>query len=240
MNKLLKVLLSSSFVLSLFSSFSLFAKKESNEKNWGGLRAGPSSYRYSTSDIKDEPKNSNVYPLNFKYMGLGGSSAETSSIWYDYRGETVNDEPITVAVIDSGLDIYHEDFLTKEASGVKLSESNIDSYSIIDPKSCYIYDTSEGYYSSSVRTQVGIKYVYDDDIYDSEYNEYYSHGTASAACIGAAVNGVGGYGIAPKVNLLIIKMDFYFTSLDKAIRYAADNGAKVINMSLGGLCRGFY
>lgn len=239
MNKILNIILSSSFALSLLSFAGLFKENKEDEQCWNGLKAVPSSYRYSTSDIKEEPKNSNVYPLNFKYMGLGGNDAETSSIWYDYRGETVNDEPITVAVIDSGLDIYHEDFLTKEASGVKLSESNIDSYSIIDPKSCYIYDTSEGYYSSSVRTQVGIKYVYDDDIYDSEYNEYYSHGTASAACIGAAVNGVGGYGIAPKVNLLIIKMDFYFTSLDKAIRYAADNGAKVINMSLGAYAENF-
>ncbi len=239
MNKILNIILSSSFALSLFSFASLFKENKNGEQCWNGLKAVPSSYRYSTSDIKEEPKNSNVYPLNFKYMGLGGSSAETSSIWYDYRGETIDNEPITVAIIDSGLDIYHEDFLTKEASGVKLSESNIDSYSIIDPKSCYIYDTSEGYYSSSVRTQVGIKYVYDDDIYDSEYDEYYSHGTASAACIGAAVNGVGGYGIAPKVNLLIIKMDFYFTSLDKAIRYASDNGAKVINMSLGAYAEKF-
>ena len=239
MNRLLNILFSSSFALSLFSPFSLFNKKESNEVNWGGLKASPTTYRYSTDDIKNEPKNSSVFPLNFKYMGLGGISAETSSVWYENRGETLNNEPVTVAVIDSGLDIYHEDFLKEEAKGVKLNEANIASYSIIDPRSCYIYDTSKGYYSSSVKTQVGIKYVYDDDIYDSEYDEYYSHGTASAACIGASVNGVGGYGIAPKVNLLFIKMDFYFTSLDKAIRYASDNGAKVINMSLGAYAEDF-
>lgn len=199
--------------------------------NWGGLRATPFGDRYTTN-WSSEPKYTTQNPLQFTTMNVGDT-------WKNYQGFESGDKPITVAVIDSGIDIYHEDFLSADAKNVTITESNVESYSILDPKSCYIYDTSKGYYSSSVKTEVGIKKAYDTDTYDEDNDEYYSHGTASAACIGAAINGVGGLGIAPKCNLLIIRMDFYFTSLDKAIRYAADNGADVINMSLGAYAESF-
>ena len=202
------------------------------EKNWGGIRATPFVDRYSSSDISSEPLYSTVYPMNFQAMTIGDS-------WKNYRGETTSGDAVTVAVIDSGIDIYHEDFLTADAKNVSINASNVLNYSILDPKSCYIHDSSGGYYTSSVKTDVGIKNAHDTNTYDEEYDEYYSHGTASAACIGAAVNGVGGWGIAPKVNLLIIRCDFYFTSLDVAIRYAANNGADVINMSLGAYAETF-
>ena len=202
------------------------------EKNWGGIRATPFVDRYSSSDISSEPLYSTVYSMNFQAMTIGDS-------WKNYRGETTSGEAVTVAVIDSGIDIYHEDFLTADAKNVSIDASNVLNYSILDPKSCYIHDSSNGYYTSSVKTDVGIKNAYDTNTYDKKYDEYYSHGTASAACIGAAVNGVGGWGIAPKVNLLIIRCDFYFTSLDVAIRYAANNGADVINMSLGAYAETF-
>ena len=66
------------------------------------------------------------------------------------------------------------------------------------------------------------------------------HGTHVAGIIASAANnGIGGSGVAPNAKLLPIKV------LDQAgqgdardvaagVRYAADNGAKVINLSLGG------
>ena len=66
------------------------------------------------------------------------------------------------------------------------------------------------------------------------------HGTHVAGIIASAANnGIGGSGVAPNAQLLPIKV------LDQAgqgdardvaagVRYAADNGAKVINLSLGG------
>lgn len=230
-------LLCGSLLFGLFFVKPIAKEEENNhegERNWGGVRATPSDYRYSTTDIKNEPLYSTVNSLNYQHMNVGTS-------WNDFRGETSNGDPVTVAILDTGIDIYHEDFLLPEARNVTINESNVLDYSILDPKSCYIHDTSKGYYDSSVVTEVGILNAFDGDetTYDEDYDEYYSHGTASASCVAAAVNGVGGWGIAPKANLLIIKHDFFFTSLNKAIRYAADNGADVINMSLGAYAESF-
>ncbi|WP_153126656.1 S8 family serine peptidase [Peribacillus tepidiphilus] len=65
------------------------------------------------------------------------------------------------------------------------------------------------------------------------------HGTHVTGIIGARKdNGIGGYGINPKVKVLPIDVfdRSWFTSdftIAQAILYAVDHGAKVINMSLG-------
>ncbi|MCR5079224.1 MAG: S8 family serine peptidase [Bacilli bacterium] len=206
----------------------VLAEEKEEEVSFGGAKAIPFEDRYSSSDIPAEPKYSQAYPLNFEALNVGDK-------WNNYRGEKDNGDPITVAIIDSGIDIYHEDFLTADAIGKEVNADNIEQYSILDPKSCYIHDTGDGEYTSQVKTDVGIKYAYekDSETYDGDYETYYSHGTACSSCVAAAINGVGGFGVAPKANILFIKMDFYFTSLDVAIRYAANNGADVISMSLG-------
>lgn len=220
----------------LASSFSFSNVKQTNEEVcWGGLKATPVAYE---RDYALEPEAKNAFDYNFAYMGLGGTSLDSASIWDYQRGETSEGKPITVAIIDSGIDIYHEDFLSPSAKGKAINSTNVASYSIIDPKSCYIYDTSDGYYTSKVKTDVGILNAYDEGDLEDD-GSYYSHGTATASCVAANINGSGGFGIAPKANLLIIKMDFYLTSLDVAIRYAADNGASVINMSLGAYATNF-
>jgi subtilisin family serine protease len=67
------------------------------------------------------------------------------------------------------------------------------------------------------------------------------HGTFVAGLIGAGVdNGVGIAGLAPSARLLIAKVVTKSRSIPveaeaKAIRWAVDNGAQVINMSLGGI-----
>ncbi|HSP06964.1 MAG TPA: S8 family peptidase, partial [Acidobacteriota bacterium] len=71
-------------------------------------------------------------------------------------------------------------------------------------------------------------------------NDDHGHGTHVAGTIAQLTNnGVGVAGIAPAVKLMPLKVlnaSGYGTISDiaAAIRYAADNGAQVINMSLGG------
>lgn len=67
------------------------------------------------------------------------------------------------------------------------------------------------------------------------------HGTSVSGVIAAlANNGIGGFGIAPKVKILPIKVSnegdgrAYYSDLAECIMYAVDNGAKVINLSYGG------
>jgi subtilisin family serine protease len=69
----------------------------------------------------------------------------------------------------------------------------------------------------------------------------FGHGTFVAGLIGAGVdNGVGIAGLAPSAELLVAKVVTKERSIPveaeaKAIRWAVDNGARVINMSLGGI-----
>ena len=61
------------------------------------------------------------------------------------------------------------------------------------------------------------------------------HGTFIAGLIAArADNGIGIVGVAPDATILSLKEDLQSDNVARAIRYAADHGAAVINLSLGG------
>lgn len=128
-------------------------------------------------------------------------------VWDNYRGKDV-----TVAVIDTGLDINHPDFAGK-----------------ISEKSAYIYrNASTG---TTAITKVGPEYLAHS--YDYEKQAYSSHGTNTAGVICANMNNDGIIGIAPEATLLAIKVDLFNVSVYTAIKYAVDNGADVISISLG-------
>ncbi|WP_207765233.1 S8 family peptidase [Solitalea longa] len=68
----------------------------------------------------------------------------------------------------------------------------------------------------------------------------FSHGTHVAGTIAAADNAFGVIGVAPQAKLMLVKVlrdsgSGDFSWLMQGIIYAADNGANVINMSLGAL-----
>ena len=124
------------------------------------------------------------------------------SVWKKYQGEGV-----TIAVIDSAFDPYHEDFTD---SNGKSKISNL--------------SASFTYNGSIVTTNVGVNYV--NDLSDS-------HGTFCAGVAAAAINSKGVVGVAPKANLMLLKTDKKPKSIVEAFKYAADNGAKVVTISIG-------
>lgn len=68
----------------------------------------------------------------------------------------------------------------------------------------------------------------------------FSHATHVAGIIAAVDNNIGVIGVAPKAEIMAVKVlsdggDGNVSWIIQGIVYAADNGAKVINMSLGGL-----
>ncbi len=76
---------------------------------------------------------------------------------------------------------------------------------------------------------------------DNDPTDDYGHGTHVAGIIAAEVNnGIGIVGVAPKAKIMAVKgigSDGYGndSKLAKAIIYAADNGADIINLSFGGI-----
>jgi len=78
--------------------------------------------------------------------------------------------------------------------------------------------------------------TYDVNHDDSNVQGYNCHGTEVAGVIGAVKNDFGIVGVAPKVQLILIKIDLEYSSESdyvKAFEYAKHLGAKVINCSWG-------
>lgn len=229
-NKLFKFLFGISLpIMALSSSLCVANEKEIVEdKSWLLAEQELFDIPYPTKDYLNEPELESTFKTNFAPMGFGDTPNE-AKIWDQYRGKDV-----TVAVIDSGLDIYHEDFLTPEAQGKILDKNNVEQYSIIDKRSAFIcVDPNSSIYDPYVTIYPGILKVHDKGTYAPSIDRWISHGTCCASCIGAMINGVGGFGIAPNVNLLIIKSDLKIISCIKAIEYAIECGADIVSMSFG-------
>lgn len=114
-------------------------------------------------------------------------------------------DDVTIAVIDSGFHYNHNEF--KFADGTsKISE-----------KSAYL--------AKNKSPVVGIDKV---GITDGD-----SHGTICATVAAASCTGEGTVGVAPNAKLMLLKVDKTKEAIASAFRYAADNGARAISISLG-------
>ena len=124
-----------------------------------------------------------------------------------YRGDSVK-----VGIIDSGINYDHEDFMVNSATRVK------------GDSKYYAYQSSTWvYYKAS---QHGYSYI-DDTL---------GHGTNVAATVAAAVNSIGGAGLAPNVELYVYKVTnsnngYEFGAIQNALMDAQTLGIDIINMS---------
>jgi thermitase len=139
---------------------------------------------------------------------------------------------IKVAIIDTGIDAKHEDL--KDNLWVNAGETGFDSLGR-DKATNGIDDDGNGFI---------------DDVYgwnfvtnNNDLSDNHGHGTHIAGIIGAVGgNGKGISGVSPEVSLMILKYydpkgygEDNLKNTIKAIHYAIDNGAHIINYSGGGL-----
>lgn len=155
-----------------------------------------------------------IYTIPKSQVQATASDPDIGEQWFhddmgdSYAWNVTKGSPnVLVAVIDTGIDVDHPEFIGKISS---LS-----------------YNARTG-----VQVSAGDLSAVQDD---------YSHGSHVAGIIAASAdNGSGGCGVAPNVKLMVIKANgappytnsFDTATLIAAIRYAADNGADIINMSL--------
>jgi len=131
---------------------------------------------------------------------------------------------IIVAVIDTGVDLDHvdlDDNLWTNAGEIAGDGIDNDGNGFIDD----VYGWNSAEESNDVQDEQG-------------------HGTHVSGIIAAEDNGIGVIGVAPRVQIMTLVpfQDFggelgwraYSTDIAESIYYAVDNGADVINMSLGG------
>lgn len=99
----------------------------------------------------------------------------------------------------------------------------------------------------NLNTSLSTSFVPDED-YNVAEGFYFNHGTHVAGTIAAAQNNFGVIGVAPKAEIVAVKVlseysgSGAFSWINSGIVYAANNGAQVINMSLGATFNrnGFY
>ena len=129
--------------------------------------------------------------------------------------------PVVVAVIDTGIDWYHPDLPGKALwkNPAEIPDNGID-------------DDGNGY----VDDVMGWDFVHNDNRpWDND-----GHGTFVAGVIAAGQNNDTGIaGINPDAQIMVLKAldtfgQGYASMVAEAITYAVDNGARIINLSLGG------
>jgi subtilisin family serine protease/regulation of enolase protein 1 (concanavalin A-like superfamily) len=145
---------------------------------------------------------------------------------------TTGNASIVIAVIDTGVAWSHPDLASNIWSdglgnrGRDFVDIDLSSY------------VSVGYQPIAGEDYVGV---------DNDPSDYYGHGTHVAGIVAAAGNnGIGVTGVCPGCRIMALRAgfavrqngyDYGFFEMDNiadAIVYAADNGARIINMSFGG------
>jgi subtilisin family serine protease len=124
-----------------------------------------------------------------------------------------------VAVVDTGVDWDHPDLLSQ----IWVNAGEIAGNGVDDDRNGYVDDVRGWDFIGG----------------DSNPDDGNGHGTHVAGTIAADNNGFGATGVAPDATIMPVRVlgsDGSGTSSGVAagIRYAVDNGARIINLSLGG------
>ncbi|NLP14216.1 MAG: S8 family serine peptidase, partial [Clostridium sp.] len=148
--------------------------------------------------------------------GVSGIDINITDAW----DITTGDDNVIVAVIDTGVDISHSDLSNSIFSNINEVTNGID-----DDGNGLVDDIS------------GWDFVNNDSsVYDGPTKDV--HGTGVSGIIAAGLNDTGVVGTSPDVRILPVKFidgnSGYTSDAIKAIEYAVDMGAGIINCSWGG------
>lgn len=157
------------------------------------------------------------------------SHFETANVFksWEYmksQGVPGGDPTVTVAVIDTGVDYNHEDL----RANMWTNPNEFPGNGIDDDGDGYVDDV----YGANVLDRA-------EGADAGDPMDDHGHGTHVAGIIAAANNNKGSVGIAYNCKIMAIKAgngSGYFTNsaIAKAVTYAYEHGADVINMSFGG------
>jgi subtilisin family serine protease len=157
---------------------------------------------------------------NWGLMGTGGATdIKAGKAWEITQG----DREVIVAIVDTGIDINHPDIKNNLWTNKAEAEGKP---GVDDDKNGFVDDI----------------HGYDFVNNTGDLRDNHGHGTHIAGIIGAeGGNGIGISGVAPKVRLMILK---YYDPASKgndnlkntirAVKYAIDKKANIINYSGGG------
>jgi subtilisin family serine protease len=175
--------------------------------------------RGSWLEVPNDPSYAQQWHLSNDGSGGGvaGADVRAEDAWEISSG----DPSVVIAILDSGVEITHPDLAPNVWHNAAEIVNGID-----DDGNGYIDDVN------------GWDFFHDD----GDVTGPFSHGTRVAGMVGARANdgfGVaglaGGWGASPGCRVMAVAVGDSFpdaATLDDAILYAVDNGARVINLSL--------
>ena len=144
----------------------------------------------------------------YKRQGTNDADIDMPEAWNVSEGA---DHDVIVAVIDDGVSYQHPDLMDNMWDGTNCKDE-----------------------SGNLLGNCIHGYDFTDEDKDPSPITDSIHGTHIAGTIGAKKNnGIGVAGVAPNVKIMALKFDLYVSSEIRAIDFAIQNGAKVINASFG-------
>ncbi len=167
----------------------------------------------------ENPNDADNDPRSTAFEQFGPSKAGTNVVWGE-SGNEITGDGVVVAVLDSGVNYWHQDLNDNMWRNPDEIEDN------------FIDDDNNGY----VDDTYGWDFI-QDDANISNYSNF--HGTSCAGVIAAETNTIGCASIAPDVKIMGLKTSenqyiFTFYVL-QAIQYAINENADIISMSWGGV-----
>jgi subtilisin family serine protease len=153
---------------------------------------------------------------NLSENNWGADAINAPEVW----AQNITGNGIVVAVVDTGVDYYHPDL----DSNIWQNPGEIAGNGIDDDRNGFIDDIR------------GWDFVYNDN--NPIDLDLYGHGTHIAGSIAAERNDFGITGVAYNAKIMPVRVLDTFgegelNDVAAGIRYAADNGANVINLSIG-------
>lgn len=190
---------------------------------FGLVNASSAVARALGQSIEAVPDRSSPVPSNFNDLNL----IDVPAVWE----QGITGEGVVVAVLDTGVDINHPDL----ASNIWVNPGEIAGNGIDDEGNGFVDDIN------------GWDFGDRDNSPTPGRERGFEHGTHVAGTIGADLNGITTdsrgnqveiQGVAPDATIMPVRVlggRFGNTAdaLAQGIRYAVDNGADVINLSLG-------
>ena len=179
------------------------------------------NYKAYLCGIPNDPDFDKQYSLDNtgQYGGTSGADISAVEAWDIETGSS----DIVVAVIDTGIDYTHPDI----EANIWVNDGEIPDNDVDDDGNGYIDD----YHGADFATD-------DHDTLDIN-----GHGTHCAGIIGAVGNnGIGITGVCWNCKIMPVQIfnesnifvpSTFYSRLSSGIKYAADNGADVMSMSVG-------
>lgn len=141
--------------------------------------------------------------------GTPGADIDASDAWDTTEGSS----EIVIAIIDTGVDYNHPDL----SANIWSNNDEIPGNGIDDDNNGYIDDMRGWNFKDK----------------NNDPMDYHGHGTHCAGIAAAVIdNGVGIAGIAGHCKIMPLEI-YTVQDVSNAIKYAVDNGANIISMSIG-------